>query len=446
MITAATVCPATVGNSSRSDSITAGSSSRSAAPRAVALPGCCTTSCLPRTMKPECFTFCGHDLSPLGRHTCHMSISTPPRRRSTPLAAPLRHRLVRLAEQVTTPLLPADYLDLFHPLRSGADLRGRIVEVRPETRDAASIVIRPGADWAGHVPGQYVRVGIDVDGVRLWRAYSLTHGPRKDGHISITVKAVPDGKVSNHLVRRAEPGTLVHLEQAAGEFVLPDDEAKLLFVTAGSGITPVIGMLRNLFPVADSGVVRLRRSAGYDITVVHVAPSEPDSIFIQNLRALDNAGLIRLIAWYDDVHGILDVADLGELVPDLHERTTFACGPAPLLDALAAHHGERGLPLLTEQFRATTLVEGDGGTVEFSRSGTTVEADGATPILDVGEGAGVLMPSGCRMGICFGCVVPMREGAVRDLRNGEVTTAAAGDGVLIQTCVSAAAGTCDIDL
>jgi stearoyl-CoA 9-desaturase NADPH oxidoreductase len=360
-------------------------------------------------------------------------------------AGSLRDRVLRLAELATTPLLPADYLDLIDPLRAGADLRGRIVDVESETADAATIVIRPGADWAGHMPGQYVRIGVDVEGVRLWRAYSLTHGPRADGHISITVKAVPDGKVSNHLVRHARPGTLVHLEQAAGEFVLPTDEAKLLFVTAGSGITPVIGMLRNLFPVADSGVVRLRRSEQYDITVVHVAPSEPDSIFLANLRALDEAGLIRLVARYDDVHGVLDVADLADLVPDLSERTTFACGPAGLLDALEAHHDRHGIPLLTEQFRAATVVAGEGGTVSFSKSGTTVESDGATPILDAAEDAGVLMPSGCRMGICYGCVLPMREGAVRDLRSGDVTTAVAGDGVLIQTCVSAAAGACELD-
>jgi ferredoxin-NADP reductase len=353
--------------------------------------------------------------------------------------------MARLAERATTPLLPADYLDLFHPLRSGADLRGRIVEVQPETADAATIVIRPGADWAGHVPGQYVRIGIDVDGVRLWRAYSLTHGPRGDGLISITVKAVPDGKVSNHLVRQARPGTLVHLEQAAGEFVLPAEGTKLLFVTAGSGITPVIGMLRNLFPVADSGVVRLARSAGYDITVVHVAPSEPDSIFLANLRELDEAGMIRLVARYDDQHGVLDVADLADLVPDVQERTTFACGPAGLLEALGTHHAGLGIPLLTEQFRVATVVAGDGGTVSFDRSGTTVDADGSTPILDAAEQAGVLMPSGCRMGICYGCVLPMREGAVRDLRTGEVTTAAAGDNVLVQTCISAAAGPCHLD-
>lgn len=367
----------------------------------------------------------------------------------------LGHRAARLAEAITTPLLPTDYLDLFAPLRPGAALRGRIEEIQPETRDAATIVIRPGADWAGHVPGQYVRIGIDVDGVRQWRAYSLTHGPRADGRISITVKAVPDGKVSNHLVHHTQVGTLVHLEQAIGEFVLAPEifeagRGKLLFVTAGSGVTPVIGMLRNLFPVTDEGVARLKRSANLDIVVVHVAPSEPASIFLENLRTLDEAGAIRLIARYDDVHGVLDVDQLDHLVPDLSVRTTYACGPGGLLDALAAHHESAGLDLFTEQFRATILDAGEGGTVTFTRSGTITEADGATPLLDAGEAAGVLMPSGCRMGVCFGCVVSLKEGVVRDLRNGELTTAVPGEtnagGVPIQTCISAAAGPCHIDL
>ncbi len=371
---------------------------------------------------------------------------TRPGRRQPPVRHALRDRAWRAAALLTTPLLPDDYLDLVNPLRPGADLRGRIELVVPETADAATLVIRPGADWAGHVPGQYVRIGVDVDGVRLWRAYSLTHGPRADGRISVTVKAVPDGKVSNHLVHGTRVGTLVHLEQAAGEFVLPPEGGKLLFVTAGSGITPVIGMLRNLFPVTDAGVVRLPRSEAFDVVVVHVAPSEPQSIFLRNLRDLDQAGLVRLVARYDDTHGVLDVAELADLVPDLADRTTLACGPAGLLDALEEHHAERDLPLLTEQFRVATVVAGEGGSVEFTKQGRTVDADGATPILTAGEDAGVLMPSGCRMGICFGCVVPLREGAVRDLRNGDLTTAVEGDGVNIQTCVSAAAGDCRIEL
>ncbi|CAA9353511.1 MAG: Flavodoxin reductases (ferredoxin-NADPH reductases) family 1 [uncultured Nocardioidaceae bacterium] len=359
--------------------------------------------------------------------------------------ARLRDQAWRLAALATTPLLPSDYLDLLNPLRPGAELRGRIEEVHHETADAATLVIRPGADWAGHVPGQYVRIGVDVDGVRHWRAYSLTHGPRSDGRISVTVKAVPDGKVSSYLVHRVQVGTLLHLEQAAGEFVLPPGGGRFLFLTAGSGITPVIGMLRNLFPVTDSGAVRLPRSEGYDVVVVHVAPSEPQSIFLDNLRALDEAGLVRLVARYDDEHGQLDVRRLADLVPDLAERTTFACGPSGLLEALEAHHDELGLPVFTEQFRVARVVTGEGGTVTFTRTGTTVEADAATPVLDAAEAAGVLMPSGCRMGICFGCVLPLREGAVRDLRNGDLTVAAPGDGVVVQTCISAAAGPCQFD-
>jgi ferredoxin-NADP reductase len=371
-----------------------------------------------------------------------------------------RTRALKLAEAATTPLVPGDFLDLFAPLRAGAELRGRVEAVQPETADAATLVIRPGADWAGHVPGQYVRVGVDVDGVRCWRAYSLTHGPRPDGRISITVKAVPDGHVSPYLVRHTRPGTLLHLEQAAGEFVLPavpadaggldqpERRMKLLFITAGSGITPVIGMLRNLYPSTDSGVLRPARSAAYDVVVLHVAPSEPDSIFLDDLRRLEASGAIRLVARYDDQHGILDLADLDALVPDLAERTTFACGPGGLLDALTAHHEEHGLPLFTEQFRVATVVAGEGGPVSFEKSGTTVECDGARPILEQAEEAGVLMPSGCRMGICYTCVLPLREGAVRDLRTGELTTAIAGetntDGVVIQTCINAAAGPCRI--
>ena len=133
-----------------------------------------------------------------------------------------REQAVRLAGLVATPLVPADYVDLLDPLRSGGGLRGRVVEVVRETADAATLVIRPGRGWAGHVPGQYARVGVDVDGVRLWRAYSLTGRlGRPDGCISITVKAAPGGAVSGHLVRRAAPGLVVQLGQAAGDFVLP---------------------------------------------------------------------------------------------------------------------------------------------------------------------------------------------------------------------------------
>lgn len=356
----------------------------------------------------------------------------------------LRDGLVRVAEAAVTPLDLGDVVDVFHPLRSGAPLRGRIMEVRPETSSSATLVIKPGRDWAGHVPGQYVRVGVDVEGVRLWRTYSLTHGPRPDGFISITVKAIPDGVVSGYLVHHARPGQLVQLEQAQGDFVLADPlPAKLLLITAGSGITPVIGMLRNLFSRAEPA------AGGRDqIVLLHSALTRAEVIFGDELRGYAEEGRLRLVELHTDVDGMLDVADLDAIVPDLAERTTYACGPVGLLDAIEAHHADRGLPLHVERFRPSTVAPGEGGTVRFA-SGVSVDADGSTPILDAAENAGVLMPSGCRMGICFGCVVPMTEGVVRDMRNGELTVAVPGetnpDGVPIQTCISAAAGACSID-
>jgi len=345
----------------------------------------------------------------------------------------LRERVWKLAAAATHPFDPADYLDMFRPLRAGAELRAQVVEVRPETSDAVTVVLRPGGAWRGHKPGQYVRIGLDVDGVRLWRSYSLTSAPG-NGLLTITAKAVPDGVVSAHLSQELQPGQLVHLDQAVGDFVLPDPAPrKVLFVTGGSGITPVMGMLR-------AGLDRLT-----DVVLVHSEACADDVIFGSELRGFAEAGRLRLVEQHTDTHGRLDVAALAALVPDLAERETWACGPAGLLDALEEQWASPDL-LHTERFRTALVEPGEGGTVRFTGTEVALELDGATSILDAGEEAGVLMPSGCRMGICFSCVLPLREGSVRDLRSGDVTTAAPGDGVLIQTCISAAAGSCDIDL
>ncbi|TQK69231.1 MULTISPECIES: ferredoxin reductase [unclassified Nocardioides] len=379
---------------------------------------------------------------------------------STTTAAPdatartgrLRTGFRSLLDAAVTPLSVDDLLDHFAPLRPGAaaGLQGRIVSVAKETEDAATLVIKPGRDWAGHIPGQYVRVGVDVDGIRLWRTYSLTHGPRRDGHISITVKAIPDGAVSQYLVREARAGQMIQLAQAEGDFVLTPPAAgrtqKLLLVTAGSGITPVIGMLRNLYS-RDEAQAR----AAYDIVLVHSAMKRDEVIFGAELRAHAEAGRLRLIERHTDTDGLLTTDDLEAEVPDLAERTAYACGPAGLLDSLEAFYDDRRLTLHTERFRPTVVdVDAEGGTLTFAGSAaTTVETDGSVPILDAAESAGVLMPSGCRMGICMGCVLPMKSGAVRDLRTGELTVAVPGethpDGVKIQTCISAAAGDCTLD-
>ncbi len=373
--------------------------------------------------------------------------STRPRLGAEAAPSPVRALLGgarRVAEALATPLVPGDYLDLVDPLRAGADLRGRVIDIRRETADAVTVVIRPGRGWLGHVPGQYIRIGIDIDGVRQWRAYSLTH--RADGSpaagipagcIAITSKAIPDGKVSTHLVRSAAPGALVMLDQATGDFTLPSPApAKVLFLTAGSGITPVMGMLRNHLDELS------------DVAQVHCAPTAADVIFAGELEGYAGNGRLALTVNLDDAHGVLDLARLDAMVPDWRERETWTCGPTGLLDAAEAHWEAAGVAerLHTERFRPTVIEPGEGGQVTFLNSSVSVDADGSTAILDAGEDAGVLMPSGCRMGICFGCVLTMREGAIRDLRTGEITVVEPGDELPIQTCVNAVAGSCDIEI
>lgn len=340
----------------------------------------------------------------------------------------------KVAEALATPLLPEDFLDLIDPLRSGADLRGRVVAVRPETASATTVVIRPGRGWRTHRPGQYTRIGVDVDGVRQWRAYSITSPVNDAGTITLTIRAIAEGKVSNYVKAHLRPGAVILLDQATGDFVLPSQVPDaVLFLTAGSGITPVMGMLRN------SPLPR-------DVVVVHSAPTPEEMLFRTELRALADAGRIRLITRFTRAAGVLPVTELDSVVPDWRTRHTWACGPTALLDDAEAHWADAGLAdhLHTERFRPRIHAVGEGGEITFTRSGITTAADASTTLLDAGEEAGVLMPSGCRMGICFNCVVPMTKGSVRDLRTGDLTTANPDDPVIIQTCVSAAAGPCHL--
>jgi ferredoxin-NADP reductase len=341
--------------------------------------------------------------------------------------------LLQAARRLTTPLLPDDYLTLVNPLWSTRELRGRVHTIQVETADAVTVVVTPARGWGGHRPGQYVRVGVDIDGVRHWRTYSLTSPiSRGDGRIAFTVKAIPGGVVSNHLVHELRPGDLLRLEPPQGEFVLPDPlPRKVLFLTGGSGITPVMGMLRSH---------RLP-----DVVHIHGAPTRDAVVFGAELRTLASPSYF-LHERHDDDHGMFTLDQLSTVCPDWRDRDVWVCGPGPLMDAAEVHWKDAGLAgrLHLERFRPRLLTEaGTGGDVRFARSDNTVRADGTTPLLDAGEAAGVLMPSGCRMGICHGCVVPLLAGRVRDLRTGDVH---GEEGDLVQTCISAAAGPVELDL
>ncbi len=353
--------------------------------------------------------------------------------------SPRMNMLRGAVARVTTPLLPDDYLHLVNPLWSARELRGRIVEVRPETADSATLVIRPGWGFRfDHEPGQYIGIGLLVDGKWHWRSYSLTSPPvREDRLISITVKAMPEGFLSTHIVGGVEPGTVVRLAAPQGNFALPEPlPDRMLFLTAGSGITPIISMLRTMD----------RRGRVPDIMHIHSAPTEEDTLFRGELAEIRqrHPGL-RVHLQYTRAMGRFDLARLDEVCPDWREREVWACGPAGMLADAEARWQEAGLEarLHLERFAVDRSgQEGDGGTVTFARTGRSLAIDGATTLLEAGERAGVQMPFGCRMGICQTCVVPLESGAVRDLRNGKVHE----EGSRIQTCISTAAGDCTLDL
>jgi len=342
--------------------------------------------------------------------------------------------------RLTTPLHPDDYLSLINPLWSSRELRGRIERVIPETDDAATVVIRPGWGWRyDHRPGQYVGIGVEVDGRFHWRSYSLSSPPRRGARtITITVRAMPEGFLSEHLVRGLAPGTIVRLALPEGDFVLPDPPPpRMLFLVGGSGITPVIAMLRTLD----------RRKSMPDVVLHYSSPTPERMIFRDELTEMAerNPGP-TLHELHTDIDGILDLATIDDFCPDWRERESWACGPGPMLDAVEQHWRATGLEgrLHLERFSLQLGGEsGEGGLITFRNSGKEVQVDGATTVLEAGEQVGVGMPFGCRMGICHTCTLTLVSGRVKDLRNGDEF---GGTNEQVQTCVTAALGDCVLDI
>lgn len=299
-----------------------------------------------------------------------------------------------------------------------------MIEVVDETADTKTFVLAPNRRWPGHVAGQYVPVELEIGGVRVRRCYSISSGGSRRGaqRISITVRRVPGGRVSSFLHDHIKPGAIVRLGMPAGELTVPADvPAKLLLVAGGSGITPVIAIVRDL----------VARGAAGDIVVVHAARGEADAIFAGALAALP----IRVVPHRG---GLLDAVSLHALVPDLATRETYACGPTGLLAVVdqaltavgAAHrlHVERFTPTL----RAPPPASGSHRVTLGARS---LVLAGDRPLLVELEDAGLRPPHGCRMGICNTCRCRKHTGTVLDLATGAVSSEPDQE---IRLCVSIA--------
>jgi ferredoxin-NADP reductase len=359
-----------------------------------------------------------------------------------PRVPALRKRALRAMSSLFTPLLPDDYLELINPLWSTRELRGRIERIRRENDNAVTILIKPGFEWEGHKPGQYLRVGVVVDGVHHWRAYSLTSDPdRPDGWISITPKTVDEGTVSPFFNQNARPGDIIRLGGVEGTFVLPDPAPeKLLFISAGSGITPIMSMLRHIHAAGEI----------HDVHHIHSARRGDGVIFGDTLEKIDseNEGF-KLHRQTTGEDGRIGPKDLDDLCPDWRERETFLSGPGEMIDAFADHFESdpdadpEKLHLERFQPKGGGAEEGKGGKVVFLKSDCETECDGSQPILEAGEEAGLELEHGCRMGICHTCVGKLKSGEVRDMRTGELT---GKNGEMVRICINTAEGDVEIEL
>ena len=327
------------------------------------------------------------------------------------------------------------YTELVDPMWTSED-RASVVRVRRSDR-SVTVWLQPNHPVA-FTAGQYLTVTVEVDGRRHSRCYSPANaapgGSRKQGVslIELTIARHPGGVVSEYLHRAARPGMTVGLSAPAGDFVLPTPlPRRLLLIAGGSGITPVMSMVRTLTEQWFDG----------EIAVLHYVRNLEDACYRDQLTMLPDLRVLHACTRGPggDLDGHFTAAHAAAALPDAD--AVYVCGPHALVDAVRRHYPGA----VAETFAPAPLVIPDspgGGRVRFGDSGITVEDDGRT-LLDQAESAGLTPKTGCRMGICHTCTRRKVHGVVRNLATGTVSTA---DDDAVQICVSVPVGDVEIAL
>ncbi|QNQ98210.1 hybrid-cluster NAD(P)-dependent oxidoreductase [Pseudomonas oryzihabitans] len=299
--------------------------------------------------------------------------------------------------------------------------------IRVETADVKTFVFRcPDFVALAFEPGQFITLSLTIDGQRLSRCYTLSSTPTRPFSLAITVKRVPGGPVSNWLHDHLEVGSRLQASGPAGIFTpVGHPVRRLLYLSAGSGVTPLMAMTRAAFDLGSDP----------DIAFVHSARTPRDIIFRDELAHLQatQPGL-RVFAiceapgaeadWQGPL-GRLDLPLLERLVPDFREREVFICGPQGYMDAVQRTLQERGFDLAhfhQESFTigspaapaeiAPTAVGEALFTVTLARSGKVFSMAGDQTVLSAARRAGVIVPSSCGQGLCGTCKTALLEGQV----------------------------------
>lgn len=349
--------------------------------------------------------------------------------------------------RLTSPHSIDHYLEYLHPMLTADAVRARVVGVKAETGAASTVFLKANGAWSGFKAGQHVEFGVEVDGVRRVRCFSVSSSAdQSDGVFSVSVKAHPDGFVSQFLHDgRLADRTVIYLSQAKGDFVLPKVIPQhIVLLSGGSGITPVMSMLRTL---AD------RRHRGR-VTFIHYARSRQDEMFADELDHLAEGANVEMVRTYtrepaedSQLVGRFTVEHLTTLGIDPRSTLTYVCGPAGLIASVRETYEELGAidQLRHEYFKVPSVdlsAEDATGTITFDDSELEVANSGAT-ILEQAEAAGLSPTFGCRMGVCNTCAVKKNHGAVRHVISGEVC---ANTDETIKVCVQVPVGDVSIAL
>jgi 3-ketosteroid 9alpha-monooxygenase subunit B len=306
-----------------------------------------------------------------------------------------------------------------------------VAEVVRETGDACSLVldVPPALSGTfGYRPGQFltVRVPSDLCG-SVARCYSLSSSPHAGERPAITIKRTEGGYASNWIFETVTPGTVLDLLPPAGTFCPSSLEGDFLLFAAGSGITPVMSILKSAVAAGRGRVV-----------LVYANRDERSVIFGPSLRALasDSGGRLVVVHWLDSLLGIPSVAALMALARPYVSSDAFICGPDPYLATVREALGRLGVPgprvhverflsLAENPFEETPAVRGPGATLVVTLDGrtTTLAWPAGTRMLDVLIEAGLDAPYSCRQGICGACACQLTGGKV-DMAHNEVLEAA----------------------
>ncbi|MGH3977812.1 MAG: ferredoxin reductase [Pseudonocardiaceae bacterium] len=353
--------------------------------------------------------------------------------------------LTRSLTSIATPVLdaltwphgPDRYLQQLNPAWGLREVRVEVTAIRHPTPGCATLLLRPNRAWRGFSAGQHVQLAVEIDGALRRRCYSVvTSEHDRSGLLELTVHAEPDGRVSNQL-QRLRRGAVLGLSQAQGPFTLPSPRPdRMLLISGGSGITPVMSMLRTLRDEGRAG----------SVTFLHYARGAADVAYREELDALAESGVRVLRSYTRSGGGELSGRFDPSHVDGLGDVPAWVCGPASLVESVRAQWTGPAR-LRTEYFTPPTpvAVPDDGephGEVEFAGSGKRVANTGA-PLLEQAEAAGLKAEFGCRMGICFSCTRRKTAGTVRQLNTGALSTEPDSD---IQLCVTVPVGDVRIDL